>query len=905
MKRLGGQARWVAGQIVHMVGLLILGLVSLLGLAVFILAFRLSEGPIQLPFLASVLATAVSGQGITIHINQAALAWGGYRQGGAAPLYLKLGGIAAHNAAGLALAEVPDARLIFLPSALLGSKAPILVNSADAHFVGSNAGVSMLASIRLGLAFRLSSADLFITLGAGGLGAGGDSLPITGGGFLLHITPHFLALNNGELLLTPRGASAPVVKFSGAGQRDGDWHGALTITADAVHAQDLYNYWPAGLDGGARDWVTGNITAGLAHDGKITFGLAAPTNLSRIDVNSLAGGFTGTNMTMNWIPHAHPITALSGTLAVLSPDSLLITVTSAALGKLALSHGTMNITGLTKPRQTGAVKVAVAGSVQDAIAVLNAPPLSLLRAAPSQLAEATGGLTATATATLPLINNLTLDAVNLDLRAQLTGVAVPTPFAGLGFSDGALALRTSTAAITVAGIAKFADEPATVAAQADFRSAPALRRFTMHSLLGPTFLHDYGLDAATDFTDPVAGAVPFDLAVTATPSGETATLNADMTGAKLGVPAFGWSKPAGAKGRLTLNAALNNGAFGSLTALAATAPQLDILGRASGGVLVLSVADIGETRAVGSIAPSSATAPWRIKFAGPELSLRAILNPPTKGEAKQAARATPGATTPNGPVWQATLRFTKFRLAKAPAPILQNFSFIGTGQGGTVLTASSHALSQNGFPVSLAIARAPAHRRDLDLAATDGGEVLRVLGAYDDMQGGELILHANYGDNRPLTGLVTVRQFRLLQAPAIGKVLQGLTIYGVAEATSGPGLEFDQLVAPFSIARGTLTLSDARAYSASLGFTASGDIALADGNCDLSGTIIPAYALNALPGKIPVVGKLFTAEKGGGLFAVRARVSGLLADPRVTVNPLSALTPGVLRDVFGGAAEQK
>jgi hypothetical protein len=30
-----------------------------------------------------------------------------------------------------------------------------------------------------------------------------------------------------------------------------------------------------------------------------------------------------------------------------------------------------------------------------------------------------------------------------------------------------------------------------------------------------------------------------------------------------------------------------------------------------------------------------------------------------------------------------------------------------------------------------------------------------------------------------------------------------------------------------------------------------------------------------------------------------------LADPRVTVNPLSALTPGVLRDVFGGAAEQK
>jgi hypothetical protein len=128
-----------------------------------------------------------------------------------------------------------------------------------------------------------------------------------------------------------------------------------------------------------------------------------------------------------------------------------------------------------------------------------------------------------------------------------------------------------------------------------------------------------------------------------------------------------------------------------------------------------------------------------------------------------------------------------------------------------------------------------------------------------------------------------------------------LTIYGVGEAASGPGLEFDHAIVPFSIARGTLRLDDARAYSASLGFTASGPIALADGACDLSGTIIPAYAINALPGKIPVVGHLFTAEKGGGLFAVRVKVSGLLDDPVVSVNPLSALTPGVLRDVFGGA----
>jgi hypothetical protein len=34
---------------------------------------------------------------------------------------------------------------------------------------------------------------------------------------------------------------------------------------------------------------------------------------------------------------------------------------------------------------------------------------------------------------------------------------------------------------------------------------------------------------------------------------------------------------------------------------------------------------------------------------------------------------------------------------------------------------------------------------------------------------------------------------------------------------------------------------------------------------------------------------------------VRAHIGGTLTDPDVSVNPLSALTPGVLRDVFGTA----
>jgi hypothetical protein len=67
----------------------------------------------------------------------------------------------------------------------------------------------------------------------------------------------------------------------------------------------------------------------------------------------------------------------------------------------------------------------------------------------------------------------------------------------------------------------------------------------------------------------------------------------------------------------------------------------------------------------------------------------------------------------------------------------------------------------------------------------------------------------------------------------------------------------------------------------------------------LEGTIVPAYFFNSLLGNIPLVGRLFSPERGGGMFAASYSVRGALDDPEVTVNPLSALTPGFLRGLFG------
>lgn len=60
----------------------------------------------------------------------------------------------------------------------------------------------------------------------------------------------------------------------------------------------------------------------------------------------------------------------------------------------------------------------------------------------------------------------------------------------------------------------------------------------------------------------------------------------------------------------------------------------------------------------------------------------------------------------------------------------------------------------------------------------------------------------------------------------------------------------------------------------------------------MQGVITPVYILNS-------VGSIFT-RKGEGLFAFNYSLTGTAKEPDVFVNPLTALTPGGIRNLFRG-----
>ena len=118
---------------------------------------------------------------------------------------------------------------------------------------------------------------------------------------------------------------------------------------------------------------------------------------------------------------------------------------------------------------------------------------------------------------------------------------------------------------------------------------------------------------------------------------------------------------------------------------------------------------------------------------------------------------------------------------------------------------------------------------------------------------------------------------------------------------SGPrreGLAFTKLTLPFTSDDRFVKIGESLIKGADLGATAEGVIRKADGAIDITGTMIPAYALNAALSDIPLVGDILTGGKGQGIIGLTFAMGGTVDKPDFQMNPVSAVAPGFLRKFF-------
>lgn len=191
------------------------------------------------------------------------------------------------------------------------------------------------------------------------------------------------------------------------------------------------------------------------------------------------------------------------------------------------------------------------------------------------------------------------------------------------------------------------------------------------------------------------------------------------------------------------------------------------------------------------------------------------------------------------------------------------------------------------------------NRRVVDFYAKEAGVTLQKLGIFRDLRRGEMIGHLNYGEveNGTLNGNghVSILDTSLVKAPILAKILSFISLEQLL--TDKKGILFDEVSAPFILIDNELIFKEVTMKGPSIGLNFRGKFNYVHNTMDVKGRLIPVAGLNKVVGKIPLVGTILTGSQKG-LIVADFSVKGQSKDPKVFVNPLSVVTPGIVKDLF-------
>ena len=193
-------------------------------------------------------------------------------------------------------------------------------------------------------------------------------------------------------------------------------------------------------------------------------------------------------------------------------------------------------------------------------------------------------------------------------------------------------------------------------------------------------------------------------------------------------------------------------------------------------------------------------------------------------------------------------------------------------------------------------------RRRFEVISGDAGSALRALGVYDNFSKGRLeaILNINHeysafgfdGD-----GYILIEDTHLRNAPVMARLLSLVSLQQILQADKG--IAFDKIRLPLLMDNRVLRVTKGRLKGPNIGMNLEGHVDFANNNLKFNGALIPATAVNTIVKNIPLFGPLLTGTQGA-IVAADFSVKGPIDNPDVSANPFSMVTPGLIKDIWGG-----
>ncbi|MCZ8141090.1 MAG: DUF3971 domain-containing protein [Acetobacteraceae bacterium] len=698
----------------------------------------------------------------------------------------------------------------------------------------------------------------------------------------------------------PGAAPPPSIRASGEARlRDGTWQTEAEVNLRGLDIADLAHYWPPSIAPKQREWLAENLTAGMLREGQWRLAARIGADGNGAEITALSGIARAEGATVHWLRPIPPFqNAVAEARFALDGIDIKIASGQQAESSIVTDGATVSISFATSP-ETARIEAKLRGPLAEAWSIVRHPRLKIFERRPPPINDPTGTLdSATLKLSFPLIKALDIEQIDIQAELEVRDLRIPRIAFDRDLERGVASVSLRNAGLTATGTGVLGDIEARIRQETDFRSGAAsdiVSREIISARADAKQLAALGLDG-----QPILeGPVQIDLRNETRRNGQSRlAVRADLRAATLSLDPLAWSKPPGVAGSAEAMVLMQGGQVTLIESFRVETPDSLIRGRASElrqnvpQRIDLTSVSLGRSRFTGELRPPATRGggQWVINLRGSVLDMAPALG----------AHTAPDKPAEDGAAARIEARFDRVLLPHGKEIAGLEAALRVNALGVTQQANISARLPERG---SFALTITPeGQRRAFNLTSDNGGELLRAFDVLKTIQGGKLTVTGKYENTRPgatLSGDAVLEDFAVRGAPGLGKLLQAMTLYGLVDALSGPGLNFTRATIPFSLSPEALILQDARAFSSSLGLTAKGRIDRARDSMDMEGTIVPAYIFNTLLGRIPIFGRLFSPEEGGGLFAVSYRMRGPLNDPQTTINPLAALTPGFLRGIFG------
>jgi hypothetical protein len=672
---------------------------------------------------------------------------------------------------------------------------------------------------------------------------------------------------------------------------------------DAVAVRDLLAYWPYHVAAGARAWIAENVSAGRI--GPVLIHTKLPPGAfdlpvlpdHAVQVNfALAGG------TITYLHGLTPLTNVTGS-AVLGGDTFKAAIASANVGPLSVVHGDVTIPDLHVHGTPVVVAAHTTGQLPQYLSLIDMKPLQYPTRFHINTASAAGSAALDLLFRVPTIKNVPVDAVGLSVKGPVNGVAL-----SLGshtrVSDGTLNLDVNNAQLRAAGAVTVGSAKLNVDWTEVFEpQGPISTRITAHGTLDDAARLSLGLPAMTFLSGPVD--------VDAQLQGRRGTirqadLTLDLTRADLVTGFLDWKKTAGASSKAHVVARLDDSGNLRSADLTLEGPTLSGNGIATfgnGGALESLVMPSVHAGALNDFGVTIRNPPGggnTIAISGRSLDGSGLGR---KDKRNNTNEKSASASEP----FHLTVKID--RLVLRENVTLTPFALDASGIGKSPQSLSVSGNFAKNEALSASISAADGKRR-LTISTADAGLLIKGLFGYSSVKGGQLDAQANMpaasADPRKLSGVsdyagqLTIKDCTIMNQPFLTRLFTAGSPGGLLNLMSGDGIALDNVRVPFRINGDIVEIHDARASGPSVGITADGYIDRQGNQIALQGAVAPMYGINELLGAIPIIGDVLTSKKGEGIVGITYSVRGNLDQPRLSTNPLSVLTPGILRRIFEG-----